>query len=428
MARAPTGSVVEKATARATVYALRFRASGRRQYVTLGTSSEGWTRSRAETELANVLADVRRGIWRPPEREPVIEQPREEPTFHVFASEWLDGRKKEGLAERTTDELAWALTLHLLPHFADFRLSRVTAEEVDRFKRSKVAERELRLVERPLSNRSINRVISILASVLDAAVEYGWMGSNPARGRRRRLKAEPRRRSSMNAEQVRALLQAGGRHRLLLATAIMAGGLRASELTGLRWRDLDLAGAWLHVRESKTEAGVRRVDLAPDLLDDLKAWKAETPFARDDDYVFPTSKGTRRERNTLRTRILYPAIERADATLVDAGRQPIGEHVTFHSLRRTYARLMAEAGADPRYVMGQIGHTRAEFTLAVYTDVGDRKHAANARLGELLLGADEGRQWALNGHYEHEEAATESGGQSLERPEVRDMQALPEWS
>jgi hypothetical protein len=49
---------------------------------------------------------------------------------------------------------------------------------------------------------------------------------------------------------------------------------------------------------------------------------------------------------------------------------------------------MAEAGADPRYVMGQIGHRRAEFTLAVYTDFGNRKHAANAALGELLLGSD----------------------------------------
>jgi hypothetical protein len=53
---------------------------------------------------------------------------------------------------------------------------------------------------------------------------------------------------------------------------------------------------------------------------------------------------------------------------------------------------MAEAGADPSYTMRQIGHTRAEFTLAVYTDVGDRKHAANGRLGSMLLG-----DWAVTG-------------------------------
>jgi hypothetical protein len=37
--------------------------------------------------------------------------------------------------------------------------------------------------------------------------------------------------------------------------------------------------------------------------------------------------------------------------------------------------------------MRQIGHARAEFTLAVYTDVGDRPYAANAAIGDLLLGS-----------------------------------------
>ena len=43
---------------------------------------DGWTRQRAQEELENVLADVRRGIWQAPEPEPVIEEPRREPTFH----------------------------------------------------------------------------------------------------------------------------------------------------------------------------------------------------------------------------------------------------------------------------------------------------------------------------------------------------------
>ena len=77
--------------------------------------------------------------------------------------------------------------------------------------------------------------------------------------------------------------------------------------------------------------------------------------------------------------------------------------------------------------MGQIGHTPAEFPLAVDTDVGDRKHPANARLDELRLGADEGVQWALNGHYGHDQAAKANGGPSGEEPQVGDTQALPEW-
>jgi integrase len=111
-------------------------------------------------------------------------------------------------------------------------------------------------------------------------------------------------------------------------------------------------------------------------------------YAQPDDFVFPTQRGTRRDRNTVRTRILYPAIERANAALIKTGRTPIPAGMTFHSLRRTYATLMAQAGVDQRYTMRQIGHRSAALTLEVYTDVSDRKHDGNARLGELLLGPD----------------------------------------
>ena len=75
--------------------------------------------------------------------------------------------------------------------------------------------------------------------------------------------AEPKR-ARLTGEQVQALLRAAGPHRTLLATAIMAGGLRVSELTHLRWRDLDLRDGLLNVAASKTAAGVRQVVLEPE--------------------------------------------------------------------------------------------------------------------------------------------------------------------
>lgn len=74
--------------------------------------------------------------------------------------------------------------------------------------------------------------------------------------------------------------------------------------------------------------------------------------------------------------------------LVEQGRAPIPDGVTFHSLRRTYATLMAALGVDSRYTMAQIGHRSAALPLEVYTDLGDRKHAGNHRLGEQLLGSE----------------------------------------
>ena len=88
------------------------------------------------------------------------------------------------------------------------------------------------------------------------------------------------------------------------------------------------------------------------------------------------------------------AIKRANVELERAGWDPIPEGVTFHSLRRSYASLMAEAGADPAYTMKQIGHRKAAFTLEIYTDAKTRRDAANARLAALLVGAEKARKGA----------------------------------
>ena len=386
MARRATGSVKPRRGKQGVTYAARFTAYGKREYETLGHSWEGYTEQQANDALAAIMADVRRGIWKPWKDVSPPTRP-EDPTFHVFASEWL-ANMRGAISARTAEDYEWALSYHLLPFFADHRLSQITVAEVDRYKREKLRDREQERVKRPLSNDSINKTIKRLAQVFDVAVEYGYLPSNPASSRRRRLKPDPPRRARLEAEQVAALLQVAGEHRALLATAIMAGGLRVSELTALRWRDINLAEHRLTVVRSKTDAGNRQADLPPDLRDLLAAHKLASPFDGRDDYVFPTRRGTRRDRNTVRTRILYPAIKRANALLEADGKPPISVDVTFHSLRRTYASLLAEAGADAAYTKAQIGHKSAKLTLEVYTDVGNRRHGANERVGALLRGPE----------------------------------------
>jgi hypothetical protein len=83
-----------------------------------------------------------------------------DPTFHEFASEWLAARRHE-LAPRTVEDYTLALSHHLLPFFAEHRLSEITAREVDRYKTSKLRAREQRLVDRPLSNRTINKHLMV---------------------------------------------------------------------------------------------------------------------------------------------------------------------------------------------------------------------------------------------------------------------------
>ena len=142
MARPATGQVVEKVGARGRSFALRFRAYGKREYVTLGKDTDGWTRAQAAQELANVLADVRRGVWRPLPAE-VTPDVKPDPTFHEFASEWLAARRGE-LRPNTLLDYERQLTHHLLPFFAGHRLSQITIAEVDRYRHAQVREADRR--------------------------------------------------------------------------------------------------------------------------------------------------------------------------------------------------------------------------------------------------------------------------------------------
>ena len=397
MARPATGQVIVDKRRRSPTFGLRFRAYGRREYLALGTAAEGWTRAKAQTELQNILADVRRGIWRPPIVE-VVPAPREMPTFHAFASEWFErqtlegGRRGSGLSAAGRDDLQWRLSSHLLPAFASRRLDQITVEDVDRYRLAKVREGNL-------GATSINKTLTTLAAILETAVEYELIDRNPARGRRRRLPTVAPQRSWLDrADHIVALLDGAGKldsgarvcrgqRRALLATLTFAG-LRLGEAQALRWRDVDLARSTITVKAAKTDAGVRTVNLLPILRDELGDYRARLDPASDA-LVFCTTTGRRLGATNIRRRVLDKAVAHANVKLAADGFEPLPDGLTPHSLRRTFASLLYALGETPPYVMAQMGHTTANVTLAIYARQMDRRDGEPERLKALV----EGREW-----------------------------------
>ena len=216
---------------------------------------------------------------------------------------------------------------------------------------------------------------------------------NPVKTKVTKLKETDPRRSRLTGEQVQALLRAAGRNRALLATAIMAGGLRVSELTHLRWRDVDLRAGSLAVTAAKTPAGIRAVSLEPELVQLLREHKLASRWSQPDDFVFAGRlRDQPRERNSVRTRILHGTVARANEALAADDRPEIPPGITVHALRRTYAALRAELGEHPAITAAQMGHRDPRMTLRVYTDVTGLR--ARTRLSGLLSDAD----WAPIGH------------------------------
>ncbi|HWA53668.1 MAG TPA: tyrosine-type recombinase/integrase [Solirubrobacterales bacterium] len=394
-------------------YALRFWAYGERRYLTLGYEHDGWDWDRAEEELANVLADVRRGIWVPPKRKRQTAKAEEEgdaPIFGPFGRQLVASREGQ-VSENHHAFLEWGLG-HLLIYFSDWPLVDIDVQAVDAYRHHKVKEAEKRQraidrrkplrnergqILRPLSATSINHTIDTLQWVLSVALEYKLIPENPAAGKRRRLKEPAKQPVHLDtAEQIEALLDAAEEldrdlrftlteRRAIVATFVLAGP-RALEVGYMRWRDVDLASGRLFIGRSKTQAGLREIRMLPILRDVLAAHKASAYRSGPDDLVFPTGTGGRRDKDNLRERVLDKVFERANELLDERGRVPLPKGLTPHKLRHTFASVLIASGEDPISVMKQLGHTDPAFTLRVYSHMMSREPGERARLKALVNG------------------------------------------
>ena len=280
---------------------------------------------------------------------------------------------------------------------------------------------------RPLSACTINMTLDLTARIFKDAVKRGLIQGNPAHDPDLRLKVTQRKGNFLEADELLALIESAstiddpvsretvrrselvrrlrrddrtwkkiatelgtaestaiwlaGRYRkdgrASVRRAIIAtlgcAGLRNSEVCDLDVGDLDFAHGVIHVRDAKTEAGIRQVHMTPWLHDELLAYHATRPDAPPDEPAFPTRRGTRRDLRNINRRVIAPAVLAADALRVERRGPALPVSITAHTFRRTFITLMLEAGAPVPYVQGQVGHEDPKTTLDIYAQVLKRR-------------------------------------------------------
>ena len=185
------------------------------------------------------------------------------------------------------------------------------------------------------------------------------------------------------------------RFRPLLLTAIFTG-LRISELRGLRWEDIDLKRAELHVHQradrynvigrTKTAAGERTVPLPPIVVSVLREHKAACAHSAHGSLglAFPNSKGKIDHRNSIITRGLHPAqiaagiigpkLGKDGMPKLDKSGQPImgAKYRGMHALRHFYASWCINRRVDGglelplKMVQVRLGHATIQETADTY--------------------------------------------------------------
>jgi len=141
-------------------------------------------------------------------------------------------------------------------------------------------------------------------------------------------------------------------------------GLRLSEATGLKWKNISLMTGQLKVVEGKG-AKDRILWLAEENLELLKSWKQRQALEAKENlnYVFTAmSKGTL--GNKLDNRYVQDMVKRY------AKKAGISKNVSPHTCRHTFATDMLRKTKNIRMVQRALGHNQLNTTM-IYTYIYD---------------------------------------------------------
>lgn len=305
-----------------------------------------------------VRVAVRHGVHTPPSKSETVAE---------AAESWINRVEAEGAERTTVRQYRQHIGLHIVPRIGRTKLAHLTPKKVESFRDQLLSD-----LSRPMARK----VLTSFRSLLKVA-KHGHVAADVTIGRDKRSerKLEVGRDIPTPAEVKRLIDTAkDGKRRTLLLTAALTG-LRASELRGLRWSDIDLKAGELDVRQRadrygeigapKSASSRRSIPIAPALLTALKEWKLACPIG-EAGLVFPTATG-QIEHHANMLRSLTPVM--VAAGVVDKGGKP---KYALHAFRHFFASWCINpkdrGGRElPAKVVQQLlGHSSIVMTLDRY--------------------------------------------------------------
>jgi integrase len=289
-------------------------------------------------------------------------------TIADAAENWLKRVEADGRERSTLRQYREHVRLHIAPRIGRLKLAKLTGKDIEHFRDTLLAS---------MSRAMARKVLVSLKSLLKVAhCGHHAADVSISASKRAERKLEIGRDIPTAGEIKRLITAAAAKPRLkaLLLTAALTG-LRASELRGLRWSDVDLKAEELHVRQRadrfctigapKTEESRRTVPLAPEVLHALKQWKLACPKG-ELDLVFPTGTGTVEDHANL-LRSLRPVMR--DAGVVDKhGKAKYAMHAFRHFFASWCINPVDRGGRELPAKVAQtlLGHSSITMTYDRY--------------------------------------------------------------
>jgi len=332
----------------------------------------------ADEYHATVKVDVRHGIDTPQSKGITVAE---------AAEDWLAFVKLEGRERSTLEQYRKQAELHIIPRMGREKLAKLTTPRINSFRDDLLLN---------MSRAMAKKVLVSLKALLKDAKRRGNVAQNVAADVSISRDARAKKKLKVGVDipdkdEIKRIIHAAtDKHKPLLLTAVFTG-LRASELRGLRWQDVDLKKGEIHVRQRadkfnaigkpKSEAGDRTIPLGPLVVNTLKRWKLACPKG-ELGLVFPNGAGKIENLGNIIKRILCPV--QVAAGVVDTKGE--AKYTGMHSLRHFYASWLINRKKDGglelpiKTVQARLGHSSIVMT--------------SDRYGHLFPQGDDGNEMA----------------------------------
>jgi integrase len=212
---------------------------------------------------------------------------------------------------------------------------------------------------------------------------------------------------ALEVEETFALLAALNQPEYEVALLVATCGFRISEALGLRWQDILWDRSMVTIRQTyvhstlqdgaKTKLSRSRVEVPRLAMDVLAAWRKETTYSENDDYVFPSVKlGGKKPRTAtmLVQDYIRPAALTAGILIERDGKlhSKEGDEVTrfgFHNLgRHSLATFLMDESENPDVVQAVMRHAQMDMTLYYSHSNKRQKRAALDNYAQHLVSAE----------------------------------------
>ena len=303
------------------------------------------------------------------------------PTFKEFAGYFIETYATTNNRPSTVREKRRSLGRGLLEHLGRLRLHQITTRHMESFKARRKKD--------GVGPKTINEELAILSKILGYAEEIGELSKAPPKIRR--LKVPKPAFDFLDFKEGKRLIKAARRAPepwCAMIPAAMWTGLRLGELRALRWDDVDLVAARLHVRHASDDMNElhppksgqpRIVDLPKKAVAVLRDHQQHQRGG----YVFCRQDGSMLTRWDCEPK---SKDAKHDSPLTKVSRKAGLRRVGWHMLRHTYASHLTMSGANLLEVKELLGHASLEMTMR-YAHLSP---SARRRAVELLDGATEG--------------------------------------